>query len=215
MPKPVPSLDQPPLTPPSSTSCWRLPMVRCTATRSCRRSTSPPARTMRMGPGTIYGSLQRMEEAGLVRELDARGDDRRRVFALQPAGRRALEAEARAADAARGAGPRQAPRARGGVMRRRLPLVAGDLSLPARAVPARIPRAVRRRSRGRLRANAADARAAAARGCAWSPMCCRSVPLTHARARAAASARRASAYRGETTDGFVAVRLASRRACVW
>jgi DNA-binding PadR family transcriptional regulator len=48
----------------------------------------------RMGPGTIYGSLQRMEEAGLVRELSSRGDGRRRVFGLLPAGRRALEAEA-------------------------------------------------------------------------------------------------------------------------
>ena len=48
-----------------------------------------------MGPGTIYGSIQRMEEAGLVRELATRSDDRRRVFALLPAGRRALEAGAR------------------------------------------------------------------------------------------------------------------------
>lgn len=47
-----------------------------------------------MGPGTIYGSLQRMEDAGLVKELAARTDDRRRVFALQPAGRRALALEA-------------------------------------------------------------------------------------------------------------------------
>jgi DNA-binding PadR family transcriptional regulator len=47
-----------------------------------------------MGPGTIYGSLQRMEEAGLVKELPARTDDRRRVFTLQPAGRRALAQEA-------------------------------------------------------------------------------------------------------------------------
>ncbi len=47
-----------------------------------------------MGPGTIYGSLQRMEEAGLVKELAARPDDRRRVFALQPAGRRARAYEA-------------------------------------------------------------------------------------------------------------------------
>jgi DNA-binding PadR family transcriptional regulator len=47
-----------------------------------------------MGPGTIYGSLQRMEEAGLVKELTTRTDDRRRVFALQPAGRRALALEA-------------------------------------------------------------------------------------------------------------------------
>jgi len=50
---------------------------------------SPP-----MGPGTIYGSLQRMEDAGLVREIPGGGDDRRRVFALQPAGRRALTLEA-------------------------------------------------------------------------------------------------------------------------
>jgi DNA-binding PadR family transcriptional regulator len=47
-----------------------------------------------MGPGTIYGSLQRMEEAGLVKELHGRTDDRRRVFALLPAGRRALSQEA-------------------------------------------------------------------------------------------------------------------------
>src|SRR5262245_10715888 len=47
-----------------------------------------------MGPGTVYGSLQRMEEAGLVKEAAARGEDRRRVFAMQAAGRRALQAEA-------------------------------------------------------------------------------------------------------------------------
>lgn len=52
-------------------------------------SSEPP-----MGPGTIYGSLQRMEEAGLVKELATRTDDRRRVFALQAAGRRALALEA-------------------------------------------------------------------------------------------------------------------------
>ena len=47
-----------------------------------------------MGPGTIYGSLQRMEEAGLVKELAVRTDDRRRVFTLLPAGHRALVHEA-------------------------------------------------------------------------------------------------------------------------
>ena len=50
---------------------------------------------LRMGPGTIYGSLQRMEEAGLVRELPTRTADRRRVFAIEPLGRRALAAESR------------------------------------------------------------------------------------------------------------------------
>ena len=47
-----------------------------------------------MGPGTIYGSLQRMEDAGLVKEVAARADDRRRLFTLLPAGRRALAQEA-------------------------------------------------------------------------------------------------------------------------
>jgi DNA-binding PadR family transcriptional regulator len=47
----------------------------------------------RMGPGTIYGSLQRMEDAGLVKELPSRADQRRRVFTLLPAGRRALALE--------------------------------------------------------------------------------------------------------------------------
>jgi DNA-binding PadR family transcriptional regulator len=50
---------------------------------------------LKMGPGTIYGSIQRMEDAGLLRELASRPGDRRRVFGLLPAGRRALEAEAR------------------------------------------------------------------------------------------------------------------------
>ena len=46
-----------------------------------------------MGPGTIYGSLQRMEADGLVKELPARVDQRRRIFAMQPAGKKALLAE--------------------------------------------------------------------------------------------------------------------------
>jgi DNA-binding PadR family transcriptional regulator len=46
-----------------------------------------------MGPGTIYGSLQRMEEAGLVEEVARREEDRRRRFGMLPAGRRALGAE--------------------------------------------------------------------------------------------------------------------------
>jgi DNA-binding PadR family transcriptional regulator len=47
-----------------------------------------------MGPGTIYGSLQRMEDSGLVKEIATAADDRRRLFALKPAGRAALVAEA-------------------------------------------------------------------------------------------------------------------------
>jgi len=51
--------------------------------------------TLPAGPGTIYGALQRMEEDGLIREVASKSDDRRRLFALQPAGRRALETESR------------------------------------------------------------------------------------------------------------------------
>jgi DNA-binding PadR family transcriptional regulator len=48
-----------------------------------------------MGPGTVYGTLERLEASGLVKELPAARTDRRRVFALQPAGREALQDEAR------------------------------------------------------------------------------------------------------------------------
>lgn len=48
-----------------------------------------------MGPGTIYGTLERLEAAGLVKEVPGARADRRRLFALQPAGRVALQDEAR------------------------------------------------------------------------------------------------------------------------
>jgi len=55
--------------------------------------------SVRMGPGTLYGSLQRMESAGLVAEAgdvesDASHEDRRRYYELTAEGRAALEAEA-------------------------------------------------------------------------------------------------------------------------
>lgn len=56
---------------------------------------------VRMGPGTLYGSLQRMQNAGFVHEAAsaeaASGPhaERRRYYALTPGGRRALETEAR------------------------------------------------------------------------------------------------------------------------
>jgi DNA-binding PadR family transcriptional regulator len=51
-----------------------------------------------MGPGTIYGTLQRLEHAELVRPVPAparHDDERRQYFGLTPSGRRALQAEAR------------------------------------------------------------------------------------------------------------------------
>ncbi|HTM16093.1 MAG TPA: hypothetical protein VL135_04280, partial [Terracidiphilus sp.] len=51
-----------------------------------------------MGPGTLYGSVGRMMEAGLVREsnkrVDPEMDDERRIYyGLTGQGRAALEAE--------------------------------------------------------------------------------------------------------------------------
>lgn len=53
---------------------------------------------VKMGPGTLYGSLGRMMDAGLVREGDKRadpdmGDERRIYYRITDLGRRALEAE--------------------------------------------------------------------------------------------------------------------------
>jgi DNA-binding PadR family transcriptional regulator len=51
-----------------------------------------------MGPGTLYGSIGRMIDAGLVSESDKRpdpemDDERRIYYAITGAGRKALEAE--------------------------------------------------------------------------------------------------------------------------
>ena len=53
---------------------------------------------VKMGPGTLYGSMRRMMEAGLIRESDKRvdpemDDERRIYYGLTGAGRAALEAE--------------------------------------------------------------------------------------------------------------------------
>ena len=53
---------------------------------------------VKMGPGTLYGSINRMMEAGLLRESQKRpdpdmDDERRIYYAITGAGRKALEAE--------------------------------------------------------------------------------------------------------------------------
>ena len=51
---------------------------------------------IRMGPGTLYGSIQRMIDAGLIDEAATRKSDeveRRRYYRLTPLGRRVLELE--------------------------------------------------------------------------------------------------------------------------
>ena len=94
MKRPVPTLAQLPLTPAVFHVLLALadgPLHGYAIMQAVEQSAGAE---LRMGPGTIYGSIQRMEEAGLVRELAVRSGARRRVFAMQPAGRRALEAEA-------------------------------------------------------------------------------------------------------------------------
>lgn len=51
---------------------------------------------VRLGPGTIYGTLQRLMECGWVEETDGPArvvDERRRHYRLTRSGREALEAE--------------------------------------------------------------------------------------------------------------------------
>ena len=49
---------------------------------------------IRMGPGTLYGSIQRMIESSLIEESSRRDEDeRRRFYRLTPFGRRVLELE--------------------------------------------------------------------------------------------------------------------------
>jgi DNA-binding PadR family transcriptional regulator len=54
---------------------------------------------VRMGPGTLYGTLKRMLEAGLIEECGERidpdlDDERRRYYKITRQGRRAATAEA-------------------------------------------------------------------------------------------------------------------------
>ena len=51
---------------------------------------------IRMGPGTLYGSIQRMIDSSLIEESARRGtedDDRRRFYKVTPFGRKVLDLE--------------------------------------------------------------------------------------------------------------------------
>jgi DNA-binding PadR family transcriptional regulator len=50
---------------------------------------------LRLGPGTLYEGIHRMEAAGWIRETNASGDPsgKRRVYRLTPSGRRVMEDE--------------------------------------------------------------------------------------------------------------------------
>jgi DNA-binding PadR family transcriptional regulator len=61
---------------------------------------SPQGGGVQMGPGTLYGSLDRMMRDRLVEETGQSDDDRRRYYRLTGAGRAALAAELQRLDAA-------------------------------------------------------------------------------------------------------------------
>jgi DNA-binding PadR family transcriptional regulator len=61
---------------------------------------TPQGGNVRMGPGTLYGSLDRMIRDGLVKESGTSDDERRRYYRLTGAGRSALGAELQRLDAA-------------------------------------------------------------------------------------------------------------------
>jgi len=57
--------------------------------------------TVRLGPGTLYESIQRMEKRGLIQEVETprEDDDRRRTWQITDLGRRTLVAELERLDA--------------------------------------------------------------------------------------------------------------------
>ena len=55
----------------SFTSCWRSRTARDTATPSSRPSKSGPKAKIRLGPGTLYEAVQRLEDAGYIEETAA------------------------------------------------------------------------------------------------------------------------------------------------
>ncbi len=56
---------------------------------------------LRLGPGTLYRTLQRLTAAGLIDEVESVGDsedERRRAYSLTARGREAVQAEVRRLD---------------------------------------------------------------------------------------------------------------------
>ena len=61
---------------------------------------SPEGGGVRLGPGTLYGSLDRMMRDGLVEESGVSDDERRRYYRLTGLGRDVLATELERLDAA-------------------------------------------------------------------------------------------------------------------
>ncbi len=104
MPRPVPLNDLPPLTPVVMHILLALADEDRHGYAIAQEIERLSEGAVRTGPGTLYGSIQRMVKAGLIEETRRRppakdDDERRRYYRLTTAGRRALETEsARMAD---------------------------------------------------------------------------------------------------------------------
>ena len=64
---------------------------RCTATRSCKELAERSGGLWRPSPGSIYPTLQQLQDEGLVRSDEGEGG--RRIFTLTDEGRTAAEAQ--------------------------------------------------------------------------------------------------------------------------
>lgn len=65
-----------------------------------KEAQKPAGGGVKMGPGTLYGSLDRMMRDGLVEETGVTDDERRRYYRLTRLGRSVLTAELDRLDAA-------------------------------------------------------------------------------------------------------------------
>ena len=127
---------------------------------------------IRMGPGTLYGSIQRMLGASLIEEAPARRrpaeDERRRYYRMTAFGRRVLELELeRLSHVVRVARQKQLAARPGGRMKPRVPIVRALYRALADFIRARFALAsrdeMREFARSRMRAARRDGRAACAR----------------------------------------------------
>ncbi len=98
MPKPPPTKDLLPLTPP----VFHILLALCAEERHGYGIMLDVAEqtngALQLGPGTLYGCLKRMLAAGLVEESDVRpdpgiDDERRRYYRMTRLGRTAVQAE--------------------------------------------------------------------------------------------------------------------------
>src|SRR3954453_16797178 len=99
MPKPPPSKDLLPLTPPVFHILVALSNEERHGYGIMLDVGKQTDGALQLGPGTLYGCLKRMLAAGLIEESDERrdpdlDDERRRYYRLKPHGERTVHAEA-------------------------------------------------------------------------------------------------------------------------